>query len=299
MSQFVNTLVQIAHSESVGVLPGIGRHLQWQLRKLFGRFPCELKLGSSSLVVDRPGGVAALVNAMGQYDYNNMSLLRLLLADGGTFIDVGANIGSYALIASENTRAQVISVEPHPKTFALLERNVARNGRHNVKCLNIALSSYDGEADLTDDLEPSLNRIVPDGECAGQSLRVTTRRFDALFKELGVEPDFVKIDVEGHEIGVLNGIGDMAAGIKLFFVERWEQKELKEWMRRESYEGPFFVNYRGRTLASRAQKRPEDAVFMNHLTTLALARKGFAISASPLCADVNDERNRSGRVSRE
>jgi FkbM family methyltransferase len=281
VSQFINTLVQIAHSESVGVFPGIGRHLQWQLRKIFGQFPCELKLGGSSLLVDRPGGVAALVNAMGEYDYNNMRLLQLLLADGGTFIDVGANIGSYTLIASENPKAKVISIEPHPKTFALLEENVARNGRHNVKCLNIALSSYDGEAELTDASEPSLNRVVPNGECAGQSLRVTTRRFDALFKELGVKPDFVKIDVEGHEIGVLSGVGDLAAGIKLFFVERWEQKELKGWMRTESCEGPFFVNYRARTLASRAQKRPEDAVFMNHLTALALARVGFAISASP------------------
>src|SRR5579872_3811092 len=121
MRQFVNTLTQISGSDSVGPFEGMRRHLHWQMRKLLRRFPCELPIGSSRLYVDRPGGVAALVNAMGAYDFNNMSFLQLLLRRmGGTFVDVGANIGTYTLMASEVASARVISVEPHPAAFALL-----------------------------------------------------------------------------------------------------------------------------------------------------------------------------------
>src|SRR5579862_3264367 len=121
MSQLLNTLDQIMHSDSVGTFKGILRHSRWQLRRVLGRFPCELPIAGSHLYVDRPGGVAALVNAMGEYDYNNMELLRLVLSQGqNTFFDIGANIGSYTLIASEAPDTQVISIEPHPASFVLL-----------------------------------------------------------------------------------------------------------------------------------------------------------------------------------
>src|SRR5579862_4517451 len=139
MSQLLNTLDQIMHSDSVGTFQGILRHSRWQLRRVLGRFPCELPIASSHLYVDRPGGVAALVNAMGEYDYNNMELLRLVLCKGeDTFFDIGANIGTYTLIASECADSEVVSIEPHPQTFALLKRNVELNARKNVICLNLA-----------------------------------------------------------------------------------------------------------------------------------------------------------------
>jgi hypothetical protein len=102
MIQFFNTLQQVRYSESVGTIQGVWRHLRWEIRKRFLGFPCELQVGNSTLYVERPNGVAALVNAMGEYDYNNMNLLRLLLSqEKSTFVDIGANIGSYTLIASE------------------------------------------------------------------------------------------------------------------------------------------------------------------------------------------------------
>src|ERR1700688_2687348 len=66
MSHFLNTLDQIVHSDSVGMVEGIRRHGQWQIRKLLNLFPCSLPIAGSQLYVDRPGGVAALVNAMGE-----------------------------------------------------------------------------------------------------------------------------------------------------------------------------------------------------------------------------------------
>src|SRR5258708_20868101 len=151
MRHFLTTLDQIAHAESVGTLEGVRRHLQWQVRRLLGDFPCELTISQSKLRVLSPVGVAALVNAMGEYDYNNMRFIRSFLErSGGTFFDVGANIGSYTLIASEILHANEVNIKPHPETFAALAENIPLNTRHNVTCLSVAASNYDGAIRLTD-----------------------------------------------------------------------------------------------------------------------------------------------------
>jgi len=92
MIQFFDTIRQIKDSDSVGVLPGIFRHLQWQVRKLFNGFPCELSLAGSKLHVEGPLSVAALVNSMGEYDYNNMGLLKLVLSDRKVHLSTLARI---------------------------------------------------------------------------------------------------------------------------------------------------------------------------------------------------------------
>src|SRR5207244_297598 len=95
----------------------------------------------------------------------------------------------------------------------LLE-NVRRNQRGNVTCLNVALSDRDGTVRLTDAPESSLNRVVESKDETCRSVTVPCLRMSAVCRELGVEPDFVKIDVEGHERAVLEGLGNAAAACK-------------------------------------------------------------------------------------
>jgi FkbM family methyltransferase len=262
MSQFLNTLEQILHSDSVRPFQGICRHFHWQVRKALHRFPCELPIAGSQLYVDRPGGVAALVNAMGEYDYNNMQLLRHVLSIGkSTFFDVGANIGSYTLVASEVADATVVSFEPHPATFALLGKSVRRNGRDNVVSLNLALSRAEGELRFTDNSESSINRVVQDGENGVGQLCVPCRRLDAVCSELNLTPDVVKIDVEGFEVAVLEGFGEFAGTAKMIFIEGGERREVRSWMEAAGYGGPLYCHFKRRALKQRKQGRPEDPVF--------------------------------------
>jgi FkbM family methyltransferase len=279
MTQFFNTLQQIKSSESVGTARGVYRHLQWQLRRQFKGFPCELKIGSSTLYVERPNGVAALVNAMGEYDFNNMSLLRMLLSRGkSTFLDIGANIGTYTLIASEVTEAIVVSFEPHPATFARLQENVRRNARENVVCLNLALSREEGELRLTDISESPINRVVSAEENGVGTLRVPCRRVDAVCRELNLTPDFAKIDVEGFEDAVLNGLGEYARTAKLIFIEGGERQEVQSWMDNSGYTGPWYSVFKGKQFSTEKQRRPEDPVFIHRGFLSELRGLGFEIS---------------------
>ncbi len=277
MRQFVNTMMQIAGSDSVGPFQGTGRHLHWQIRRLLRRFPCELPISSSRLYVDRPGGVAALVNAMGAYDFNNMSFLQLLLRHvGGTFVDVGANIGSYTLVASEVPGARVISIEPHPTAFTLLTENVKRNERLNVTCLNVALSDRDGWLTITNEAELAINRVIH-SDTGRNCLSIKSRKLKSICDEQGIVPNFVKIDVEGHELAVLEGFDNLSSAAMAIWIERGEDEAIVRWMRRFEYLGPLYVHYPTRRLVPRLQGRREDPVFLRRDLVPSLETIGFEI----------------------
>jgi len=283
MIQFVDTLQQIMRSDSVWACPGICRHLQWQVRKAFRRFPCELTIAGSRLKVDRPLAIAALINSMGEYDYNNMNLLKFVLShDKSTFIDVGANIGAYTLIASEVADTTVVSFEPHPATFSMLEDNVRLNGRSNVICLNLALSSQDGELRFTDNPGSPVNRVIQSGNTFGAELRVPSRRLDAVCRELKVVPDFVKIDVEGHEAAVLDGFAALAGTTKIIFIEGGEGQGVRSWMQAAGYTGPWFAHFKRRLLLPVRQTRPEDPVFVYQDFLPELQRMNFDAVERPI-----------------
>ena len=286
MTHFLNTVVQITRSDSVGFIPGISKHLNWQLRKALRLFPCELRISRSVMAVDQPGGVAALVNAMGEYDFNNMQLLRLLLSTGNrTFVDVGANIGSYSLIASETPSAKVVSIEPHPRTFGALLENIRKNKRQNVTCLNLAISQQESVLELTDLGESSINRVVSPRETPGPTMRVQARPFHAVCNELGITPDFIKIDVEGHEREVLDGFGEWESRAKIIFIEGGEGAGVRDWMHRAGFEGPYFFQFKRYQLGAEKQGRPEDPIFVHKSFLPQLQSFGIRIGPPLLEAD--------------
>jgi FkbM family methyltransferase len=135
------------------------------------------------------------------YEPDVALLLDALLPEGGTFYDIGSNWGYFPLYAASRRRALAVhSFEPHPLTFQDLESCVEQAGLKGiVTCHNFALSSADGEAfiQFPDGLHSGWAEVSPAG-----GTRITTRRLDSL----GLPPpDFVKIDVEGHEIEALRG----------------------------------------------------------------------------------------------
>ena len=79
---------------------------------------------------------------MGCYEPHNTRLLRTVLRPGDTFVDVGANIGYFSLLAAQlvGPKGAVYAFEPFAQNFADLEKNVERNGYLNVKCFGLGCS---------------------------------------------------------------------------------------------------------------------------------------------------------------
>ena len=87
-----------------------------------------------SLVVDKGMSSAELQIYTGLYDTNEMLFVMHYLRQEDTFVDVGANIGVYSVLASGITGAKSLSFEPIPSTFANLKRNINYNNLCVFKC---------------------------------------------------------------------------------------------------------------------------------------------------------------------
>jgi FkbM family methyltransferase len=117
------------------------------------------------------------------------------------FVDVGANIGSYTVLASRVRGASTIAVEPLPGTFSRLVANIRVNGiEDRVRALNLGLARKPGSLRFTRSLD-CMNHVATSGEPDSTEVPVTT--LDAIVDERA--PLVMKIDVEGFETEVLAG----------------------------------------------------------------------------------------------
>jgi FkbM family methyltransferase len=159
--------------------------------------------------------------AEGTYEPRKVAAVQRLLPPGGTFVDVGANKGDFALIAARTAgpEGQVIAIEPSPDNCEWIRRSVELNGYANVELQEVALSDSEGEAPLYLGEKSGWHSLVA-GEADQDSITVRTRTLDALLEELRCPPpDVLKVDVEGGELGVLRGASrTLAAGGEMWIL---------------------------------------------------------------------------------
>lgn len=138
------------------------------------------------------------------------------LRAGGMFIDVGANIGALAVYALKSgVFSKVIAAEPDPHNFAILKRNVALNGfEQRVHAIEAAVSNTNGHLMLARHRKNYGAHSV-EGSArinATQTITVDAVTLDEVLRQQDVAPEevaLVKIDVEGHELSVLEGMGSL------------------------------------------------------------------------------------------
>lgn len=137
----------------------------------------------------------------------NLLCIRLL-KEGNLVFDIGANIGYTAMLFSERVGQQgkVIAIEPSLRAFNLLKRSIERSG--NIISLNIAISDKTCEV-LFNEME-TLDTSSIEPTSSGKSYTVMATTLDSLSETYGI-PNFVKIDVEGHESKIFRGMGKIFA----------------------------------------------------------------------------------------
>jgi FkbM family methyltransferase len=149
--------------------------------------------------------------ALALYEPEAMQSIRRLVNVGDCCIDVGANLGYYTISLANwvGPRGLVVAFEPFPGNFAILEKNVHLNHLHNVTLEPSALSNCSGSVQLIYGVEdqfsptPSVGGYAVEGDRV--SVNVPSCRLDDYAAGLGKAPNFIKIDVEGAELAVLEG----------------------------------------------------------------------------------------------
>ena len=180
---------------------------------LVQRMDAELLLraeGGIRMIADPPDTNGRALATTGIWEWNVGAAILQSLERSDVFVDVGANAGYYTLLAARavGDTGHVYALEPAPRTFLKLERNLRLNGTRNVTALQVAAGAADGEATLYG---------PPGGHDPSSSLRV--RREGALASRVTVKPihsvvdaqhrerlKLFKVDVEGHEDDVLRGL---------------------------------------------------------------------------------------------
>lgn len=152
----------------------------------------------------------------GYYEPNELCFLKKVLRPGMVFIDVGANMGLYSLFASKlvGAKGTVLAVEPSGREFQRLKANIELNQGANIRAIQVGISNDCSERELLIGEEEhsghnTLGAFAYAGVRAIGRQRVRTERLDELVKREGLSRvDVVKIDVEGHELRVLEGAKD-------------------------------------------------------------------------------------------
>lgn len=186
-----------------GRFHAICRVARWQLgsRLLPGAVAVPF-VGEAKLMLER-GMTGATGNwYCGLHEPEEMSFVLHVLRAQDVFVDVGANIGSYTILATAGAGARTVAIEPIPETFKRLKRNVRINEiDHKIDCLQVGVSSEPGKLAFTSDMD-TVNHVVAPGETAA-SLEVDVLTLDTIIPFCNAT--VIKIDVEGHEYAVLRG----------------------------------------------------------------------------------------------
>lgn len=146
---------------------------------------------------DRIGYFLKLQEGRGIIDVSDWEdwLREKLIAKNGVAVDVGAHAGSHTLFMAKHA-ALVIAIEPNPVNRRVLRWNCALNDLTNVRILGVAAYDHEGIATLNN--AGGCSRVGADGE-----FQVPLQTLDSLL--VGVDPEVIKVDVEGAEANVVRG----------------------------------------------------------------------------------------------
>jgi len=194
--------------------------VRWQVGSRLVPGPVAVPFVAGTRLLVARGMTGATGNIyVGLHELEDMAFTLHYLAPGDVFADVGANIGSYTVLAAGAAHAQVHAFEPVPATFVNLEANVSLN-RIEGRCTlhRYGVGAEASELVMTSESDVQ-NHVLRPGETAPNTVRVMVRKLDDLLD--GARPVLVKVDVEGFEREVLQGGAQTFGHTGAAIIEAW------------------------------------------------------------------------------
>jgi FkbM family methyltransferase len=157
-------------------------------------------------------GISRTLLLFGTRELDHKAMLEQVLKPGMTVFDIGANIGYYVMmeLGLIGAAGRMVAIEPSPANVALLRRNLALNGAEGrVTLVEGAVSNRAEERRFFLSEQSNLNTFHTDGAAglhlSGESISVRTFTVPQLAEQHG-GPDLIRMDVEGHEVEVIEGL---------------------------------------------------------------------------------------------
>jgi len=189
-------------------ISAIKRWLKWQIGSRLVPGPVAVPYVDDTRLLVSPGMTGATGNIYcGLHEFEDMAFVLHFLRPGDLFVDIGANIGSYTILASA-TGAEIVSFEPVPSTYQHLLDNIQINRLESrVVAYNQAVGSQQGELGMIADQDTTNQVLLSGDEYTGEKVSVPVVALDDVLE--GRVPKLIKIDVEGFETEVIDGAKDI------------------------------------------------------------------------------------------
>ena len=220
--------------EHVGVLraPAL-----WLLGK---RQPDRVELdGCSYQVHPRDFGVTLELHSTGDYEQGTRRCIFEMLKPGMTFVDIGAHVGLFSVPAAARVgpSGRVFAFEPDPSNRQLLEANIESNDVPNVVVVPMAVAECEDRMQLHCSPYNTGDHQLYCSARGRRTVEVDVTRLDTYMDQQGGGVDLIKMDVQGAEGRVLQGMtGVMDANPKLTLIV-----ELSPWMLRDIGDDPLLI----------------------------------------------------------
>jgi FkbM family methyltransferase len=183
--------------------------LAWRWNLAWGR-SCFKVHGNTFTVLPRDRGISRELTIYRKHEPLATQLLKQFLKPGMTVVDIGGNLGYYALLEAQmvGNSGRVIAIEPVTTNFAQLSQNVAANGYRNTILHNVAIGASNGTAAMYIGKKSNWHSLHPvPWETREITVRVST--LDALLAQHNLRSvDLIRMDLEGFEIEVIHGMAE-------------------------------------------------------------------------------------------
>ncbi|MCS6775946.1 MAG: FkbM family methyltransferase [Chloroherpetonaceae bacterium] len=261
---------------ALGHVTVAGKHPFIVLRNHLNRvmYRCVLTEQTHGTVLTRSGfrirvplgdQAAASIVFERQYAPEESGLIRRLLSACDAFLDAGANLGYFSLLAHSvlEGRGVVITVEPNPCLCALIRESMALNGYPSNTVWQAGVGAAPGQAwFVVDPRRSSCGRIILEPDPAGTPVPVV--RIDDLIAPQRLDLRWlIKIDVEGLEAQVIAGCTDAMARGAIFLCEVFatSAEQVQNTIRSQGY---TLLDHRGMPLPAEVlrRKRRQDVIMV-------------------------------------
>ncbi|HKU40260.1 MAG TPA: FkbM family methyltransferase [Polyangiales bacterium] len=184
-------------------IDAVVRYMRWQLGSRLSPGPIVVDFAEDARLLVRPGMTGATGNVYaGLHEYEDMAFVLHVLRPGDLFVDVGANVGSYTVLAAKVAGARVVAFEPIASTFQALADNIALNAiSDRVEARRECVGRSSGVVKMSANLD-TVNHVLTEQAPDATSIEVPLVSLDEALTEA---PFLIKLDVEGYELEALHG----------------------------------------------------------------------------------------------
>lgn len=162
----------------------------------------------------KDAGISRSLLLYAQRELDHKVMLEEIVKPGMNIFDIGANIGYYVLMEKKllNGSGSVTAIEPSPTNTDLLKMNMSLNNVSDVSVYTMAISNKVEKKDFYLAKQSNLNTFHATGtgvtHLSGKVISVDTATVPSLSKQINIKPDLIRMDVEGHEVEVIDGMID-------------------------------------------------------------------------------------------